>query len=774
MNDKYVDIYVCCANSTQRGSLRQRVCDDAPRVQRQGDVLTIQAQPAGSGRPGDVYVTVATRPRQATQYCDLADPRLTVGQAAQAVYGSDDIAPLPYAVVQFNNPDDCRWRGSRAIKHGYDAAAGPLGIQVGVSSQPSMQGGDAESEQLIPGAGALIRSDLQNVCVAPGEWIEPAMTMFDGIEYAMHTGEGTHFATACLAGGRVLDVLGKHGSQDVQYLVAVIGPAGAILQKCMCTPSDYAEWAIGDWVIVAIGLDDCDDQAMTPVDIYNDGTGSTTRVDLTGGIILPLAAGAYIAESTPYQPWPVPRVTRHPMGDVLALCLRTGTIAAVNRNGTMDIEMPWGMAYDVPAHYHCPEAATVAGGHTAFQPGDAVIVASTRAQEVAHVVFGFADGAPRPCSEYIVISTGIPNHGGREFYLVWDAVAGRPAADLPDGNGGVLPPSVFPCTRDVILPWLEQSRSVSVEDQMDNLHAAERLGWQETASGRVDAWPSAGRMCADLACDPPHECPWYNAYVDGERLGGHCGYCHDEIQQPNAVSGYDTASMDRQVTHQFINEEGHIHVLQYWHEEHPFIQNERESSLSRPPYSVRCVWAEFESVIQASRTYSARREVFFATDLSDNLVLFEEEITDRVTFPGVGFRPDCEWTEKTTVRKPAAPQGDEDVREWTWNDRTVTVNGFGLRTHRSWLFAYVMVSRRWWVEPYVNSEAKHVHPGFDIVVAAGSGSVLDDPLTVSPFSLPTDAALEMALTALVQAAFDDAEFTTAIHTENAFRWEVRS
>lgn len=60
-----------------------------------------------------------------------------------------------------------------------------------------------------------------------------------------------------------------------------------------------------------------------------------------------------------------------------------------------------------------------------------------------------------------------------------------------------------------------------------------------------------------------------------------------------------------------------------------------------------------------------------------------------------------------------------------------------------------------------------------MTVAAGVGQVLDHPLEQSPFTLPEHAGLESALESLLQAVFNDVDFSASTHSENLFTWEVR-
>lgn len=763
---------------------RGECLEAAPGVEVEDGQIRVRLQPAAPP-PGAVEVRLI--PDDESEYCNAGAPTLRFGRAVLRSPSGGTRLLLQEWVLVLRHPDHCRWLSTRATATGV-GSGGPR--DIGPIVMPAIPEGNARSLPVFPAAAQRTVVRLTSPLVVPGELLTLVWHFTDVPAPAIRRHDAGWLETPCLRGGRVVEVAGEFGAEDRRLLVQ--GHGGWVV----CAASDHVPYTTGDWVFYShVGslCQGCEwwDTFMT-VNLDTASGGSHTlpkaqpRPVLEVGmapeaVILPLACGGHAAESPRFEPY-VPSSDGHgSLGSVLDFCLRRGVVIQADANGTLSLEMAWGREDGVPVHYHCPGAETVDGGHTAFQPEDAVLVVSSRERNTALAVIGFADKTPRPCTEYIVISVSLPGHGGNTWYLVWDALAGGPARDLPDGHGEVLPASVFPCTREVLAYWLEQSRPVTVEDQMGPLLGAERLGFKDTVSQRVDSRPSPGRQCAVLACDPPLDCPTYAATLDGEALGGRCGVCQVEAVQDNPHAGRDTASHGREVIHVFEEEEGRLHDLRSWREEHPFLCCERQAAAPHPATSMRCVWGGFEDVIQVSRTYAAWREVRFATDGSENSLEFSETVTDRIAFPGVPHRSAFEWTDTTHVRRPLVssmvsnPDTDA-VREWVWNDRTVVVNGFGLRTHRSWLFAYVVIARRWWIEPYAAGGAvKQPHPGFDITVAAGSGSAVGDSLAGSPFGLSTDGALEAALTALLQAAYEDAAFTaSSIHSEFHCAWEVRT
>ncbi|GAB7079879.1 hypothetical protein [Megalodesulfovibrio paquesii] len=728
-------------------------------------------------------VMIRLLPEDETVFCDAGTPTLRFGRAIRTSETESTVAMLDELALLLKHPDHCRWLATTAHASGPETheprRIGPLII-------PGTPEGNARSRPVLPAANGRSVVHITGAEAVPGDQLQLVWDFGGGAEEKVVTRvhAGGWLETPCLRGGRIVETAGEIGSEDRRFLVRGHG------LWTICSASDHVPYAVGDWVFFSLVNSACTrgqwwERYMT-LDLRDLSGGSQTLPEeqprpaleagmAPQGLILPLECGGFSAQSPAFEPYAPPVVSGSRMGDILDLCLRRGTVIEVRSDGTLAVELPWGRENGLPAHYHCPGAATIAGGHTAFQPEDEVLVVSTRGRELAHAVIGFADKRPRPCAEYLVIATGIPEHNGRQFYLVWDALLGGPAEDLPDGHGGLLSPLVFPCTREVIQHWLDQSRAVPVADQMPGLLDAERLGFVDSVNGRYDDRPSPARQCAGLSCNPPGGCLELPFTVGGDVLGGHCGACQDEDRQPNAYAGQDVATLTRETSHSRVEEEDHVYDYRAWREEHPYLQCERRAAGPHPATSLRCVWGGFEAAVQVSRRYDAWREVRFATDYSENSVIFEEAVTDRIVFPGIAHRSSFEWTDVTRSSRPAAsvPGGGSGAREWVWNDRTVTVNGFGLRTQRSWLFAYVLVSRRWQIAPYAGT-GKVPAPGFDISVAAGAGSVLEHPLGGSPFALPTDATLEAALAALVQAAFDDADFSQGIiHSENAFVWEVR-
>ncbi len=775
----------CCplhgATSGLRVHSRGECLEPGPGLETSGAQVFVHLQAARSSR-GKVEVRLL--PEYENEYCDAGTPSLRFGRAVRRSPTGVEEAMLDDLALILKHPKHCRWLATTAQAHGPQTGE-PR--RIGPIVVPEVPGGNARSRPVLPAANGRSMVFVETPQAVPGDLLSLVWDFAGPGVAVSRVHAGGWMETPCLRGGRVVETAGEEGEEDRRLLVQ--GHGG----WAVCAASDHVPYQVGDWVFYSHVGSLCRRcewwESYMTVDVNTASGGSHTRPDeeprpvLEAGmtpqaVILPLVCGGFASESPVFEPYAPPAVRRGELGDLLDFCLRRGVVIEAQANGTLDVEMEWGREGNLPVHYHCPNAVSVAGGHTAFQPDDAVLVVSTRGLQLAHAVLGFADKRPRPCAEYILIAVGIPEHGGREFCLVWDAQTGRPAQDLPDGHGGTLSPDVFPCTRDVLQPWLDQSRPVPIQDQMHNLLGAERLGFRDTVSERIDCRPSPGRQCEPLTCDPPGECPTYPAALDGEPLGVRCGVCLVEDARANAHAGQDIASHRREITHVFADEEGHLHDVRLWREEHPFLCCERQAAAPHPATSLRCVWGDFTDVLQVSREYTAWREVWFVTDLTENTMEFSETVTDRIAFPGIFHRSAFAWTDVSHARRPVVQdsgQHSDSTREWIWNDRTVVVNGFGLRTHRSWLFAYAVVTRCWWLEPYVTEGVKHLHPGFDIVVAAGSGSTLEYPLSDSPFTLPTDTSLEAALTALLQAAFDDATFTaSSIHSEFAFSWEVRA
>lgn len=421
MSTRAITIAVCCRKDRGRVPMGVPMCDQtAAAIEREGNQVTIRVKTGQETKPARHAATIRVTPDnpECHTYSRLPDPGLIIAQAARKTV--DDDAPLealPYILMRSQIPEHCHWRLSRAYKHGFDASVGALGTGVGAIAMAKAGDGNAATLPVLPWEGAFQETHMRQIEIAPGEWVEPGYQMSDDAEIVMHRGRGQPFATASLSGGRVLAVVGDYGTEDIHYMVGMVGKSGEIVAQSQCTPSDHVEYQIGDWVFVALGAG-CEQPAMPLLDVDGQAIeGGGLAPSLQGGVILPLVCGNFKAQGPNFQALPLPGETSYPAGDLLAFCLLIGTIIEVyHPEGVVDVEMPWGRVDSVPVHYHCPQATGTAGGHGAFQADDEVLVVSSREAQAAHAVVGFSDGMPRLCKEYVVISMGLGHMGGASYY----------------------------------------------------------------------------------------------------------------------------------------------------------------------------------------------------------------------------------------------------------------------------------------------------------------------------------------------------------------------
>lgn len=684
---------------------------DTPALELQGERCTYRLKKAGT--PGQ-FAWVRLLPNGATIYCDVGPPRLRFGRVIERTGVQESGELLDELGLLVRHPKHCHWRQTAILAQG--AGSEPV-RRVGGRYYPHIGKGDARVRPAMPGAGATALSCMTAAEVVPGDLLSLEWTFWDGQEAKPMAHPGGYFETPCLRGGRVVETAGEPGEEDRRYLVEGHG------LLVVAAASDHVPYALGDWVYYSLVSHQC--LSCRWFDSYmtlnsTDSTGGSQmlpepepRPPFSAGqppqaVILPLVCGGMQAETPAFQAYAMPEVTPYPMGDVLDFCLRKALLIEVDGNGEASLELPWGRVDGVPVHYHCPDAADVAGGHGAFQPDDEVLVVSSREQQVAHAVIGFADKIPRPCKEYIVISTGLPHMGGREFYLVWDVTTGELARDIPDGAGGLLDPSNFPCERAMLEPWFEASRIIEPYDEMSNLLEAQRIGFLDTVNARLDDQPHPQRYGAAMHCTLSEPCPSFGWLGLGEL----CGECEETSETANAHQGMDTGRFTKLVEASFdeVSEVSEVFERRTWRDEHPYIRCVRDVAGPHPPSSCLCQWGSFSAELQASRIYQATQDIWFDSDLVQDLMIFEERVTDRVAFPGIPHRASLEWTDVTTSSRPVVnPDGP---RSWRWEDRAVTLGGFGLRTQRSWCFAYVCITRPWHMDLIEDPPVKTRAPQF--------------------------------------------------------------
>ncbi len=751
---------------------------EPPGIEINGQDCTVRLQPMTFPAR---RVFARLLPEGATIYCDVGPPSLRFGRAIESTGNEAKTALLDELAMLLRHPDHCHWKQATVLASG--AGQEPV-RQIGPRVTPESPGGNARHRPVLPGARSSTVARLTAPEAVPGDLLALDW-VFDGGNGPVHTTHaGGYMATPCLRGGRVVEVAGQAAEEDRRYLVE--GHGG----WAVCSASDHVPYAVGDWVYYSYVDPQCisgrwwDTYSLLDITLQTGGGHAlpepTPRPALTAGqppqaVILPLLCGAYQAASPAFEAYPMPQVTPHPMGDLLDFCLRIALVIESDDQGRLSLEMPWGRVDQVPVHYHCPDATGTAGGQSAFQAQDAVLVVSTREQERVHAVIGFADKLPRPCKEYVVVATKLPETEARTFYIVWDVTAGTLAEDLPvsaNPEDGMVDPASFPCERSVIAYWLDsRSRPVPPVDTMGNLVEAPRIGFMDTVDSRLDDTPHPGRFGADLDCTLHINCPEFASL----ELGGKCGECMEQRTQPNPYSGEDTSIFKKEVNASFDaqTQVQSVYEQHIWEAQHPFLQCQRQAEGPHPAYSLRCHWGSFQDVIQVSRHYKANKYIRFNSDQVDNQVYFEELVRDRIAFPGVPHRPEFTWLDLSYASRPVTDPDGILPKSWIWRDRDVTVGGFGVRSQRSWLFAYVCMARRWHIEPFTDPGAKIREPGFDVSIAAGAGSTQDAPVEASPFNLPTHAGLEAALQDLVEAAFAEGDFSNRTHSENLFSWEVR-
>lgn len=176
-----------------------------------------------------------------------------------------------YPIINIKHVEDCRWRSTHLKLIGPERC------------------GLAGEDYIIfyPGDGGQIPENKDDVLHAPKEsdkavtqnTIVPGMKLqlvhnYDGVPGILDT-EPIYWCTTCISGGTVELVEGEYGSTDISYKVNVCG------ETVTCLPTDFVEYAVGDWVFVikqGEGGDardtDCSSDGtyfIAPLKVYEDG-----------------------------------------------------------------------------------------------------------------------------------------------------------------------------------------------------------------------------------------------------------------------------------------------------------------------------------------------------------------------------------------------------------------------------------------------------------------------------------------------------------------------
>lgn len=830
-------IYLCCGGQNKAGLKPRELCRQQPSggITRNGLEVTVglqRAQPVGSGREVTIRLMQDVAPPRSV-YCAEEDPGMEAGrERVEELYGDESLRD--YYAIRWTNPEHCHWQHTVIEAQGA-AGDGDIARPVAVS-MPGVPSGDMDADNIIPGAGEEQLIRLTDIRVVPGEYLSPETRYLSAAGLHLARGVGVTMQTPCLCGGRVKSVSEDDAGRPL-YTVGVVGPGGALRAEAVLYSSDWVSYRVGDWVYVLLPSSDClacdldpdhdataitthetgadeggadeqetdekgfrvvqfaDGGAKAPEDYqdvrdtYADRSSRTPErgpdAVIAGGIIVPLLCGRYKSESPSFDPW---EVSTSDLIEMLDFCVRKGVVIEVLPGGWLDVEMPEGRV-TLQAHYHCPGSTSTSGGFRAFRENDEVLVIGDRKTRSTLAVLSHADGVPRPCTEYLVVSTGLTAKGGRTFFTVFDLLAGAEAADIPDGEGGFVS---FPCQAEALSWWLAHSQTVDIIDEMDNLNGAERLGSIDTAGVRWDNRPPADSIVGELECILPNACdtiPIVYPVGDETTLGGACGACSavDSVDNPHAGTDSATYGTDRAVAERVVGEDTELDYAETttWSQSVPWVRTPSDSGTPPRPSSIRCVWGDFEHALQVEQDYSGELFRELSTDGNTNLSLFSETVEYAVRLPTghtISYSDDTTACRRVTSDHPITGGSCGDAGLWTWRDRYLVLAGFGVRTSFSAAEVYAAVTRAWHRLPYTDATGAYVDGDFQFDVRCGADYSPQNE-AMSPFSLPASVGLRSAIEALLQAAFNDVDWpadgervtsSNDLIADVAFSWEVRA
>lgn len=144
----------------------------------------------------------------------------------------------------FQNSENCHWvmTDVTVFGAGGEVFHGRSFVTIVVNS-----GGKAcpeERDDVFGGGKTTFHSMIQNQIV-PGERIRLEWLFWNTETQAKPLVDEKWFFTHCFTGGKVTSVNGDYGDVGITYTVELEG-----LEK-ECVPSDFVEYAVGDWVFVA-------------------------------------------------------------------------------------------------------------------------------------------------------------------------------------------------------------------------------------------------------------------------------------------------------------------------------------------------------------------------------------------------------------------------------------------------------------------------------------------------------------------------------------------
>jgi len=403
-------------------------------------LVTVGLEPAKGCDTEAGLITVGLLPAAAavSKYCRLVNHEGLAWERAVRVIqhpGYTHEILLPHLTVAVDMPRHCH----HAITGLYAISdARPYRVLLASLILDGGREAPQDGSDPLPG-GDTWETALRDVDVVPGERLAAVHFMADGRHMEEVPGGSSPFATCCLFGGVVEEVLGEYGSERLRYSIKVLGEDGAWGTRTV-RASDHTEYAVGDWVFLMVPSAECYDCHRTErckaAASLADTSGYTTS---SGGypLIVPMTIAdiGQVAGAYDLYAWAIGKSELRPLLDQ---CFERGTIIEMHRASdvtggggiplglggddgqdpnpdgldTADVELEVEGRVDyVPVKFRCHKEETWEHGGDAFYPDDAVIL--LRDNDGNRAVIGHDPEAfsyvPSCADEYLWFYTGSLN-----------------------------------------------------------------------------------------------------------------------------------------------------------------------------------------------------------------------------------------------------------------------------------------------------------------------------------------------------------------------------
>lgn len=263
---RQITAYICCKNS---GGVDIEPPEKDAVVESDDQVIAYlqPVSPQAGCKNGVGEITAYIMASGDDQYCNQ-DTGLSWQRSTET--GFND-----YPVITFGTPEHCQWVQSNLKIFGPSRISEIHGQTEYIVMPGSGGGACPDDKDDVFSGGAEQNYTVTQNRIVPGMKIDLEHIYFDKNELTRTAVDAVFWCTSCISGGVVKAVIGSYGSTDIQYKVQICG------QEMTCSPTDFVEYAVGDWVFVVkqggsgdVGNEDCSSDGtylITPLKINVDG-----------------------------------------------------------------------------------------------------------------------------------------------------------------------------------------------------------------------------------------------------------------------------------------------------------------------------------------------------------------------------------------------------------------------------------------------------------------------------------------------------------------------